>query len=322
MMSDNERTNLVSSLYPSASESVVNKAKEIFSTVLGDNTLATVDEATIINKGDTVDILPSGGLGTHNEQSLKDNIAKKLRSLADVLESGNYSNLEHYIYKSGALQSMVEALGQYQRFSDKRGKRPIKKDVEIDISNEDEQQVDENPIVGAALRGAGYIASKINPANTGMAASALSGVATGVARAAMGSREANKSNHTVGSARTGSGYVSPGNEKNALDAMAAEDYLPEDELVEYVYQSRPLRVLDNIASRNDDKAFPIKFDDGSTVEITPAVAAKFMSIFLKQNPDVQRDIDNRITVKRNFVNTFNTLMQSSRRTSLVVKDTD
>jgi len=217
---------------------------------------------------------------------------------------------------------MVEALGQYQRFSDKRGKRPIKKDVEIDISNEDEQQVDENPIVGAALRGAGYIASKINPNNAGMVGSALSGVATGVAKAAMGSREANKSNHTVGSARTGSGYVSPGNEKNALDAMAAEDYLPEDELVEYVYQSRPLRVLDNIASRNDDKAFPIKFDDGSTVEITPAVAAKFMSIFLKQNPDVQRDIDNRITVKRNFVNTFNTLMQSSRRTSLVVKDTD
>ena len=322
MMSDGERTNLVKSLYGDSSPAIVNKAKEIFSTVLGDNTLATVDEATIINKGDTVDILPSGGLGTHNEQSLKDNIAKKLRSLADVLESGNYSNLEHYIYKSGALQSMVEALGQYQRFSDKRGKRPIKKDVEIDISNEDEQQVDENPIVGAALRGAGYIASKINPNNAGMVGSALSGVATGVAKAAMGSREANKSNHTVGSARTGSGYVSPGNEKNALDAMAAEDYLPEDELVEYVYQSRPLRVLDNIASRNDDKAFPIKFDDGSTVEITPAVAAKFMSIFLKQNPDVQRDIDNRITVKRNFVNTFNTLMQSSRRTSLVVKDTD
>ena len=32
---------------------------------------------------------------------------------------------------------------------------------------------------------------------------------------------------------------------------------------EYVFQSRPLRVLDNIASRNDVQKFPIKFDDGS-----------------------------------------------------------
>ena len=37
-----------------------------------------------------------------------------------------------------------------------------------------------------------------------------------------------------------------------------EDYLPEDEtLQEYVFQSRPLRVLDNIASRTDVAKFPI-----------------------------------------------------------------
>ena len=59
-----------------------------------------------------------------------------------------------------------------------------------------------------------------------------------------------------------------------------EDYLPEDELVvEYVFQSRPLRVLDNIASRKDVQKFPIKFDDGTTVEVTPKMAKKFMDIY-------------------------------------------
>ena len=152
-----------------------------------------------------------------------------------------------------------------------------------------------------------------------MAASALSGVATGMMKAA-GAGKSPSSSHTVGSARTGSGYVSPGNEKNALDAMAVEDYLPEEELVEYVYQSKPLRVLDNISSRKDNQAFPIKFDDGTTVEVTPKVAEKFMSLFLRQSPEVQQDIDKRITQKRHFLKTFNMLMKDGPKTTLVVKD--
>ena len=277
-MSDDERTNLVSSLYPSASESVVNKAKEIFSTVLGDNTVATVDEATIINKGDTVDILPSGGLGTHSEQSLKDNIAKKLRSLADVLESGNYTNLEHYIYKSGAMQAMVEALGQYQRFNDKRGNRPIKKDVEIDISNEG-------------------VGKDIGSAIGGIAGTSIGGAPGSAIGSAIGGAIGSKFD-------------------------VEEDYLPENELVEYAVQSRPLRVLDNIASRSDSRPFPIKFDDGSTVEVTPEIARKFMAIFLKKHPDIQKEIDDTISIKKNFINTFNALMKGTRRASLIVRDPD
>lgn len=317
-MSDGERTNLVKSLYGDSSPAIVNKAKEIFSTVLGDKTLATVDETIIVNKGDTVDILPKGGMGTHSETSLQNNLGNKLRSLADMLDSGKYEELEYHIYQSGVMQSMIEALAQYKRFKDKRGNRPVKQDVEIDISNE-EQQVDENPLAYAALRGAGHIASKMNPANTGMVGSALSGVAAGIAKAA-GADKSPSSSHTVGSARTGSGYVSPGDEKNALDAMAVEDYLPEEELVEYVYQSKPLRVLDNISSRKDKQAFPIKFDDGTTVEVTPKVAEKFMSLFLRQSPEVQQDIDKRITQKRHFLKTFNMLMKDGPKTTLVVKD--
>ena len=277
-MSDDERTNLVSSLYPNASESVISKSKEIFSTVLGDNTVATVDEATIINKGNTVDILPSGGLGTHSEQSLKDNIAKKLRSLADVLESGNYTNLEHYIYKSGAMQAMVEALGQYQRFNDKRGNRPIKKDVEIDISNEG-------------------VGKDIGSAIGGIAGTSIGGAPGSAIGSAIGGAIGSKFD-------------------------VEEDYLPENELVEYAVQSRPLRVLDNIASRSDNRPFPIKFDDGSTVEVTPEIARKFMAIFLKKHPDIQKEIDDTISIKQNFINTFNALMKGTRRASLIVRDPD
>ena len=65
----------------------------------------------------------------------------------------------------------------------------------------------------------------------------------------------------------------------------SEDYLPEDEtLNEYVFQSRPLRVLDNIASRSDVKKFPIKFDDGSTVEVTPKMAKKVYGYLYHERP--------------------------------------
>jgi hypothetical protein len=194
-----------------------------------------VKETRIINKGDEVAILPAGGMGSHSEASLKSNLGDKLRTLADMLEDENYDNLEYVIYKSGAMESLVGALRQYQSFKRKRGARPIKKDVEIDISN--------------------------------------------------------------------------------------EDYLPEDEtLQEYVFQSRPLRVLDNIASRNDVQKFPIKFDDGSQVEVTPKMAQKFMNIYLRKDTDTQKIIDKKISRKEVFVKTFNDLMQGKPTTGVTVGD--
>ena len=288
-MSPEEKEDLIVNLYPMNSKPMINKAVEIFDTVLaeekeqitmpmgsikktvedirmnsrgklerdtpygdlsseledGDDDLearynkamsdAKVKETRIINKGDEVAILPAGGMGSHSEASLKSNLGDKLRTLADMLDDENYDNLEYVIYKSGAMESLVGALRQYQSFKNKRGARPIKKDVEIDISN--------------------------------------------------------------------------------------EDYLPEDEtLQEYVFQSRPLRVLDNIASRNDVQKFPIKFDDGTTIEVSPKMAKKFMDIYTTKDADTQKIIDKKISRKEVFVKTFNDLMQGKRTTGVTVGD--
>ena len=97
--------------------------------------------------------------------------------------------------------------------------------------------------------------------------------------------------------------------------------MPEDEtLQEYVFQSRPLRVLDNIASRDDVKKFPIKFDDGTQVEVTPKMAKKFMEIYLRKDTGIQKLIDKKITQKEVFVQTFNGLIKGKRTTGLTVGD--
>tara|TARA_R110000851_G_scaffold86368_5_gene187592 strand:- start:164 stop:850 length:687 start_codon:yes stop_codon:yes gene_type:complete len=217
-----------------------------------------VEETKIINKGDTIDIIPAGGMGSHSEASLKSNLGDKLRTLADMLEDENYDNLEYVIYKSGAMESLVGALRQYQTYKNKRGGR-IKKDVEIDISNESGFSK-ELPTIDQEMD------SYFNSRKT------------------------------------------------------TEDYLPEDELLEYVFQSRPLRVLDNIASRNDVQKFPIKFDDGTTVEVTPKMAKKFMDIYTMKDADTQKLIDKKISKKEVFVKTFNDLMKGGRSTGLTVGD--
>jgi hypothetical protein len=194
-----------------------------------------VKEAKILVKGDDdIAIMPSGGLGAYDEDSLKANLARKLESLAELLNSGNYDGLEYHLYQSGAMQAMVEALGQYKRYKDKKGRRPIKKNVEIDISN--------------------------------------------------------------------------------------EDYLPEEQLTEYVFQSRPLRVLDNIANRKDNQAFPIKFDDGSEISVTPELARKFMNTYYTKDLDIQKQIDQSISRKNIFVDTFKALTTGQRASGIKAGD--
>jgi len=314
-MSPEEKEDLIVNLYPMNSKPMINKAVEIFDTVLaeekeqitmpmgsikktvedirmnsrgklerdtpygdlsseledGDDDLEArynkamsdekVKETRIINKGDEVAILPAGGMGSHSEASLKSNLGDKLRTLADMLDDENYDNLEYVIYKSGAMESLVGALRQYQSFKNKRGARPIKKDVEIDISNESGFSK-ELPTIDQEMD------SYFNSRKT-----------------------------------------------------KTEDYLPEDEtLQEYVFQSRPLRVLDNIASRNDVQKFPIKFDDGTTVEVSPKMAKKFMDIYTTKDTDTQKIIDKKISRKEVFVKTFNDLMQGKRTTGVTVGD--
>jgi hypothetical protein len=224
-------------------------------------------ETKIINKGDTVDIIPAGGMGSYGEEGIKSSLGEKLRTLADMLDDGNYDNLEYVIYKSGAMESLVNALAQYQRYKGKRGNRPIKKDVEIDISNESQ---DDDPIL------------------------------------AYDKKEEHKRKMAI--------------LKRNIE-KANEDYLPEDEtLTEYVFQSRPLRVLDNIAGRKDVEKFPVKFDDGTQVMVSPKMAKKFMDIYLTKDAATQKQIDQVISKKTVFVKTFNDLMKGIRNTGLKVGD--
>jgi hypothetical protein len=293
-MSPEEKEDLIVNLYPMNSKPMISKAVEIFDTVLAEEKepvsmpmgsiekpeeklhpiaqyvkdkeerlkAKEVEETRIVNKGDEISILPAGGMGSHNEESLKSNLGDKLRTLADMLDDENYDNLEYVIYKSGAMKSIVEALRQYQSFKNKRGNRPIKKDVEIDISNESGFSK-ELPTIDQEM-------------------------------------DAYFKDRKMGE---------------------SEDYLPEDEtLQEYVFQSRPLRVLDNIATRTDVKKFPIKFDDGTTVEVSPKMAKKFMSIYTMKDVDTQKLIDKKISRKEVFVKTFNELMKGGRSTGLTVGD--
>jgi hypothetical protein len=219
-------------------------------------------ETKIINKGDTVDIIPAGGMGSYGEEGIKSSLGEKLRTLADMLDDENYDNLEYTIYKSGAMESLVNALAQYQRYKGKRGNRPMKRDVEIDISNEAFSK--ELPTIDQEMD------SYFNSRKT---------------------------------------------------KTESEDYLPEDEtLNEYVFQSRPLRVLDNIASRKDVQKFPIKFDDGSVVEVSPKMAKKFMDIYISKDAQTQKQIDQVISKKEVFVKTFNDLMKGIRTTGLKTGD--
>ena len=75
-----------------------------------------------------------------------------------------------------------------------------------------------------------------------------------------------------------------GNKKLAKKQPSVGDGLSEGEefylIVEYdkgkpVKQSDPLRVLDNLAARNDNMPFPIKFKDGGDIKVTPELAKRF-----------------------------------------------
>jgi len=412
-MSPEEKEDLIVNLYPMNSKPMIDKAVEIFDTVLAEekeqismpmgsikkaieeadkkcgpgeyycrmskkckpipkgyhvmpdgelmkDSEHKVKETRIINKGDEVAILPAGGMGSHSEASLKSNLGDKLRTLADMLEDENYDNLEYVIYKSGAMESLVSALRQYQSFKNKRGNRPIKKDVEIDISNESGFSK-ELPTIDQEMDS--YFNSRktknesIDPVNNIRQAMELERRAEAIWKRSVGRQFPWKSSaqklrqlgKVIQAGQDPKKFIIDLNnfynqyvgfiQKNKLptelirllkqiqklvvdlNKNLAEDYLPEDEtLQEYVFQSRPLRVLDNIASRNDVKKFPIKFDDGTQVEVTPKMAKKFMEIYLRKDTGIQKLIDKKITQKEVFVQTFNDLIKGKRTTGLTVGD--
>jgi len=82
--------------------------------------------------------------------------------------------------------------------------------------------------------------------------------------------------------------------------------LAESSLVEFfkkskgVKQSDPLKVLDNIADRKDNKEFPIKMYDGSTIGVRPSTARRIITIYLQSEDDVRKRIEQALKTKNGF----------------------
>lgn len=93
------------------------------------------NEATLINdpkQGHL--IVPDGGMGTWDEQSLLSNLVRKFASMAEMIKEKRYSNLYHSLYKAGVIENMLKALVQYEKFKEKQGNRPLAKGKQVDIS--------------------------------------------------------------------------------------------------------------------------------------------------------------------------------------------
>ena len=67
-----------------------------------------------------------------------------------------------------------------------------------------------------------------------------------------------------------------------------------------VKQSDPLKVLDNIADRKDNKEFPIKMYDGSTIGVRPSTARRIITIYLQSEDDVRARIEQALKTKNGF----------------------
>tara|TARA_R110001606_G_scaffold7787_5_gene34102 strand:- start:77 stop:1618 length:1542 start_codon:yes stop_codon:yes gene_type:complete len=91
------------------------------------------------------------------------------------------------------------------------------------------------------------------------------------------------------------------NGMNAKDLAAMYDSQNETLDEAEVKQSNPLVVLDKLADRSDNNAFPVKFYDGSLIKVTPKKAKKFMDVYYKM-ADEQRDVINKyIKTKKGFM---------------------
>ena len=143
-MTPEEKISLVKVMYPStatndgAAGKIVSMLDEIMAPA------PEVKEATLINDPDGGHlIVPDGGMGTWNEDSLKRNLAGKFTDMLAMLKRGDYEGL-HYVLKKGqVVDSMITALAQYQKFMEKQGRRPIARGREIDLSQVAEDYIEE-----------------------------------------------------------------------------------------------------------------------------------------------------------------------------------
>jgi hypothetical protein len=144
-MTAEQKANLVRVLYPLAADSDVKVAKvvEILDTVMGAEPEKAVDEAVLVNDPDAGhQIIPDGGMGTWDESSMVNNLARKFAEMVNMVKGKNYSGLQYVLYQGGVVKSLVDALAEYERFMQKQGRRPMARGKEVDMSK---VALDENP---------------------------------------------------------------------------------------------------------------------------------------------------------------------------------
>jgi hypothetical protein len=144
-MTAEQKAGLVRVLYPLAADNDVKVAKvvEILDTVMGAVPEKAVDEAVLVNDPDAGhQIIPDGGMGTWDESSMVNNLARKFAEMVNMVKGKNYSGLQYVLYQGGVVKSLVDALAEYERFMQKQGRRPMARGKEVDMSK---VALDENP---------------------------------------------------------------------------------------------------------------------------------------------------------------------------------
>ena len=111
--------------------------RKIFDQRLLQSNEAVVNETVLINDPEAgVQLRPPGGMGTWDEPSLVRNLASKITDLNRLLSTGQYRALYQVIYDRGALESMIKALADLEKFRERQGRRPVARGREIDISTD------------------------------------------------------------------------------------------------------------------------------------------------------------------------------------------
>lgn len=142
-MDAEQKSNLVQQLYPDTQvkPKLVDVIVQMLDHIMGGN--KEVDEAVLINDPDGGhQIIPDGGMGTWDEASMVNNLARKFGEMVNMVKGKNYTGLQYVLYKGGVVKSLVDALAEYELFMQRQGRRPIARGREIDMS---QVPVSENP---------------------------------------------------------------------------------------------------------------------------------------------------------------------------------
>ena len=151
-MDEEQKVNLVQQLYPDTQvkTKLADVIVQMLDHVMGGN--KAVDEAVLINDPDGGhQIIPDGGMGTWDEASMVNNLARKFGEMVNMVKGKNYSGLQYVLYKGGVVKGLVDALAEYEAFMSKQGRRPIARGREIDMSqiavNENPDYIEEGELV-------------------------------------------------------------------------------------------------------------------------------------------------------------------------------